>query len=936
MGVRQNRMEIVVNRFLLAIALGLLLVGSSFAGARDYSGCEWVPGRLIVDFTEDVGTLYETESADGTPVKVGVPSVDELLRQYDITLMYRIADDLMLSKIKYPPDYYRLVVLQGPEDIDVMQMMRDFDANAHVASTWPDLLHKVYDSEPNDANWGSSWDKRCMGLPRTWDFSTGSRDIKVIAIDGGTCFHHPDFYDNLWVNPEEDLDGDGVPWIWNDYPGDTDDLNGVDDDLNGKEDDFIAWDFVRNIGGCVEEDDCDNFEDNDPTAYGDHGTHVLGLMGEVGNNEIGTTGVNWNVSIMSSRAGYTRASDEQGLVVSSAAVSCMTWALGHEVDVINMSYGSPGQGLEGSIVATAWSNGAILTGASGNEETTTPSYPAAFEQVIAVGSTDNISDCSRVSDFSNVGTWVECFAPGGGVFSTLCPPSNDPPPLNDPSYGNNQGTSMASPNCGGVCALLWSIFPDYTNQQIKDLLELGCIDISADNPDYNASHLGWGKIDAENSLRQVLPYLTVVEVSIENDNDNDGRLEYGETGDLIVSVNNENGWSTGLSVQATVTVPGDNNLTITDGSFLLGTISPGQTVSNVGNPVQISFTHPHEPYWASLNIRFTGSNGLNLTHTVPLRVGRPDVLVVDDDNGAPYGEFYSTALDGDEDWSVIHDVWDKNLDADLSYSDIEEYTAIIWATGNETSNTLTESDMTALTSFLDAGGRLMVASQGIDNDPTVTGSSFYSDYLHAQSTGEPGAVQVNGVDGDELSDGHSMVLVGGGCGGNNVSASVITPINGGIGFYKYGTTEDIAAVRYDGNGYRSAYFAFALEAACGALPNTLHYSEVVRVMAPWLGIVSIDDEPSGHMMPNEFALHANYPNPFNPETTISFNVGTRSRVVLRVYDLLGREIAKLVDRRLSPGEHSVNFSGSDLASGVYLVNMQADGFSATRRMVLMK
>ncbi|MBU0692866.1 S8 family peptidase [bacterium] len=928
-----------MNRFLLTVVLGIILVGSSLAESRDYSGCEWVPGRLIVDFTEEVGTLYEKESADGSPIAIGVPAVDELLRQYKITLMYRIADDLMLSKIRIQPDFYRLVVLQGPEDIDVMQMMHDFDASTHVAATWPDLLHKVFDTEPNDPNWGAQWDKRCMGIPRVWDFSTGSREIQVIAIDGGTCFQHPDFFDNLWVNPGEDIDGDGVPWTWEDYPGDTDDLNGVDDDLNGKEDDFIAWDFIRNIGGCVEQDDCDNFEDNDPTAYGDHGTHVLGLMGEVGNNGIGATGVNWNILIMASRAGYTRAADDQGLVVSSAAVSCITWALGHGVDVLNMSYGSPGQGLEGSVINTAWANGCILTAAAGNDYgVTTPQYPAAFEPVIAVGSTSNQQNCSLVSDFSNYGTWVECFAPGDDVFSTLCPPNDDPPPVNNPSYGINGGTSMAAPNTGGVCALLWSVFPDYTNQQIKDLLEMGCVDISAENTDINSSYLGWGKVDAENSLRQVLPYLTVTGIWVEGDNDDDGRLERFETGSLYISVNNEAGWSTGQSVQVSVSAPYDGNLSFQNSSFLLGTINAGQTVTNTAHPVQITSGWFQDPYWATLTFQFTGANGLNLTQTATLRVGRPKVLVVDDDAGMAYADFFSTALDGyDPNWRVLHDVWDTNLDAAISYADISEYDHIIWATGNATSNTLTASDMAALASFMDAGGNVMIASQGADNDATVTGNSFYANYMHAQATTTAGSPQLVGVTDDPISDGTALGLVGGGCGGNNVSASVLTPANDGIGIYKYSGNENIGAIRYAGNGYKMVYFGFALEAACGLVPNTQHYSVVVKAVAEWFDMVIIDvDEPAAFTLPSEFALHPNYPNPFNPETMISFDVGTHSRVVIRVYDLLGREVSKLVDRRLSPGTHSVSFSGANLASGIYLVNMQADGFSATHRMVLMK
>jgi subtilisin family serine protease len=88
--------------------------------------------------------------------------------------------------------------------------------------------------------------------------------------------------------------------------------------------------------------------------------------------------------------------------------------------VINMSYGSPsGSPSEGAAISNAWANGAIIVAAAGNDNRdSTLQYPAGFAQAIAVGSTDNTDDCGGISDFSNVGTWVECYAPGGGVMST--------------------------------------------------------------------------------------------------------------------------------------------------------------------------------------------------------------------------------------------------------------------------------------------------------------------------------------------------------------------------------------------------------------------------------------------------------------------------------------------------------------------------------------
>jgi hypothetical protein len=86
----------------------------------------------------------------------------------------------------------------------------------------------------------------------------------------------------------------------------------------------------------------------------------------------------------------------------------------------------------------------------------------------------------------------------------------------------------------------------------------------------------------------------------------------------------------------------------------------------------------------------------------------------------------------------------------------------------------------------------------------------------------------------------------------------------------------------------------------------------------------------------EFALLNAYPNPFNPETRIAFAVPKTSRVRLTVYDLLGREVAMLQDNLVEAGIHAVNFDGSRLSTGMYIVRMDAEGFTGTQKIVLLK
>ncbi|MCC6396042.1 MAG: M4 family metallopeptidase [Bacteroidetes bacterium] len=96
------------------------------------------------------------------------------------------------------------------------------------------------------------------------------------------------------------------------------------------------------------------------------------------------------------------------------------------------------------------------------------------------------------------------------------------------------------------------------------------------------------------------------------------------------------------------------------------------------------------------------------------------------------------------------------------------------------------------------------------------------------------------------------------------------------------------------------------------------------------------DVPAAEGIPPAFILDQNYPNPFNPGTEIRFHVPREMRLVLRIYDLLGREVALLAEGQFSPGAHSVRFDASGLSSGVYLYRLEGEGSVQTRRMMLVK
>jgi hypothetical protein len=112
-------------------------------------------------------------------------------------------------------------------------------------------------------------------------------------------------------------------------------------------------------------------------------------------------------------------------------------------------------------------------------------------------------------------------------------------------------------------------------------------------------------------------------------------------------------------------------------------------------------------------------------------------------------------------------------------------------------------------------------------------------------------------------------------------------------------------------------------------------SLVVRVRQKFLKL-TLTDVPEGGNLPAGFNLSQNYPNPFNPMTKIDYTVGASSRVSLKVYNLLGQEVATLIDQQLSPGSYQATFDGSRLSSGVYIYKMTAGSFEDSKKLVIVK
>ncbi|MDZ7626652.1 MAG: T9SS type A sorting domain-containing protein, partial [Ignavibacteriaceae bacterium] len=96
----------------------------------------------------------------------------------------------------------------------------------------------------------------------------------------------------------------------------------------------------------------------------------------------------------------------------------------------------------------------------------------------------------------------------------------------------------------------------------------------------------------------------------------------------------------------------------------------------------------------------------------------------------------------------------------------------------------------------------------------------------------------------------------------------------------------------------------------------------------------IEDQING--TPSQFELEQNYPNPFNPSTTIKYSISTSEFVTIKVFDVLGKEVATLVNEEKPAGNYEVDYNASQLSSGIYFYTIYSGSFVETKKMILIK
>jgi len=223
-----------------------------------------------------------------------------------------------------------------------------------------------------------------------------------------------------------------------------------------------------------------------------HGTHCAGIAAAQVNNGIGVAGVSNNTKLIS-----VKVLQDSGAGSYAAVVNGIVWAANNpNIDVMSMSLGGPAvsQAMVDGI-DLARKNGKIVVAAMGNDGTNKLSYPAAVKGVLAVGATDP-NDAK--ASFSQWGPHIGVTAPGVNIYATFPTYKSGMPGIN---YGAISGTSMACPAVAGMAAVIKSVNPSLTPDQIADVIKKSADDMGTPGFD---EKFGFGRVNLNKAVKAAL------------------------------------------------------------------------------------------------------------------------------------------------------------------------------------------------------------------------------------------------------------------------------------------------------------------------------------------------------------------------------------------------------------------------------------------------
>ncbi|MBO9539351.1 S8 family serine peptidase [bacterium] len=289
-----------------------------------------------------------------------------------------------------------------PSGSSVPETLAKLRHDSNVVYAEPNYIYHATDfkaqSTVNDPMVNQLWGLTKVQAQQAWDVTAGDPNVVVAVVDTGVDYNHEDLKGQVIKGP----------------------------------------DFGNN--------------DNDPMDDQGHGSHVAGTIAAIANNGVGVAGLAYKTKVLAIKVLGSDGSGDTNSIVRGILKANELGAR-----VINLSLGGPQQSSAlKDAVDQVTAKGSLCVVAAGNDGTSTPDYPAAYPNALAVGASDQ-SD--KRASFSNYGSYVDIAAPGVDILSST-----------EKSYKKHSGTSMASPHVAAAAALLLAKNPDLSVQQLRDAL----------------------------------------------------------------------------------------------------------------------------------------------------------------------------------------------------------------------------------------------------------------------------------------------------------------------------------------------------------------------------------------------------------------------------------------------------------------------------------
>lgn len=818
---------------------------------------------------------------------------------------------------------------------------------------------------PNDPFYSTQYALQKIKAADAWNISTGDTSIVIAIIDTGVDWDHPDLAANIWRN-------------WNEIPG-----NGIDDDGNGFVDDIRGWDF----GGLSGTPDNDPMEDRP-----DHGTHVAGDASAVTDNSIGISSIGFKSKIMpvkTSRDDYRGLSGSPFIIYGYEGIK---YAVDNGAQIINCSWGGDGYSLLGQeVINYAVENGALVVAAAGNNNSPAPFYPASYKNVLSVAATD---EGDMKTSFSNYGAGVDVSSPGINIYSTW---QNDNYRFGQgtsfaspiaaglaalvkarfPLFNPNQIAEQIRVNCDDIN----SINPDFINQlgrgrinALKSLSNINSKSVRAIDVMFS-DELPVGNGDGVLQPGEIIKvtckfvnYLAptsnlgiYLESSNNFSNVLDGIFIAGSKSTLDTFTNSTSAYTFQISHGVPQNYVLSFNLNILDGSYQdfqrVEVVANPTYSTQSGNNVSLTITSKGTLAYNDFPNNTQGEgfkflDGSNLMFEGALMIATSQNKVSDVARGSAQGSGQNA------DFTTVQPFI---INSPGAFADVEG-SCIINDDGAGTNKIGIRAKLTSFTFNSVENQNYILLRYSLRNEtPAVLNNlfaGFFFDWDFANATDDYTAYDTTGnfgyvyrVGGNpntwvgtalvSSSDyGFWAINNNGGDGGFSIydgfaDAEKWQSLSNGMGKPQAGAG-DISHVTSGGpfsiQPNQTIHIAFSIAAGNNLeeLRTAITSARIKYAQIP----TSIND---GEMnVTRSYYLHQNYPNPFNPTTKISWRSPVGSMQALKIFDVLGNEVATLVNEWKEAGYHEIEFDASNLASGIYYYQLLSDNFIQSRKMILLR